>query len=299
MKKFYDKLIFLLALLALAAGCAVYFMQSAPAPVTSASMGDHPYEAVPVPDSSASDAHWPMAEAPADAPDELFDVFTPPKIWLDTETLEFVFQAPYVDRRGDKPIPFGVEFVDFAQVPFRLQLQGYVEEDPSDATKSLLLFGDAEKGERVRARVGDEKTEYGFKVVDFEVKKVVAADNSITREAKATILDLQTNQEVVLVPGEILMTDEYTVTLQATDVPDLKFEFSQAPESFEIAGSQYVLEEINLEEPSVSVKKQGDGENEAVTKKLTLSKKTNTNTVKPVAPSPAPAIDSGSDLFGF
>jgi len=219
--------------------------------------------AIPVPESHADSVVWP--EAAEQAPGELYDVFTPPKIYLDKDG-QFSFTLPYVP--STKRQPFGIYLSELKRKPYRIQLEGYVEEDLKDASKSLLLLSDEEQQQRIRARVGEQKPEFGFSVVGFTIERIKDEFQNITKVAKATILDQRSGKEVVLTDGERLYEDEVTVVIRSEQDSSVDLELTKEGESFETPSGKYVLEEINLEESTVTVKKLGDEEHEPEVKQL-------------------------------
>jgi len=197
MSKVYDKIILVVALLALGGGLAVYFMASAADPaVGAASAADNPYEALTVDVRNAPVPEWPKARPQAaDAPNEVFSVFTPPKIYL-APGGTFIFERP--DITNVEVPTAGIDLVRLEREPYRIQLEGYIEDDLEDASKSLLLFYDEERQMSVRARVGDEKTAAEFKVLDFTIERERDETSSlITRTAEATIRDTRLDEKQV------------------------------------------------------------------------------------------------------
>jgi len=262
MSKVYDKIILVVALLALGGGLAVYFMASAADPaVGAASAADNPYKALTVDVREASVPEWPNARPQApDSPNEVFSLFTPPKIYLGPDG-EFIFERP--DITVVEVPTAGVELVRLEREPYRIQLEGYIEEDREDASKSLLLFYDQERDTSVRARVGEEKAAAEFKVLDFTIERVQDEGSSlITRTAQATILDARSEEEVVLTHGERLFEDEINILMRAEETGET-FELDQDTETFEAGGFEYKLLEINLEQSSVTVEKQVESGEEA------------------------------------
>ena len=81
MKKIYDKLVLLIAVLALAAGGALYFMKMGDLPsagsVSAVITTENPYEVVPAPQASEGEVSWPSPEPQSTK--WVYDVFTPPK----------------------------------------------------------------------------------------------------------------------------------------------------------------------------------------------------------------------------
>ncbi|MGJ8640313.1 MAG: hypothetical protein ACSHYA_13070 [Opitutaceae bacterium] len=262
MNKFYDKLLLVIALLALLAGVGFYVMKSGEAPSgkpeVSTETANNPYKTIPVASSKSDDATWP--EAVEQSTEWVYDVFTPPKIYLMPDGT--------FGREGVKPPPppppFGIYLADVKQDPYRIQVEGYIEE----AEGALVLFYDEERKKSVRGRVGDEIADSAFKLIDFNIERIVHPTEGIYKVATAKILDQRENKEMTIKHGERLMKDEVTVIVKSEEDSSVEVILSTEGEAFETPLGQYTLKEINLEESSITVEKQGTEELEAETKVL-------------------------------
>jgi hypothetical protein len=273
MNKIYDKLLLVVAVLALLAGVGFYVMKSGELPSATPEVGqpaDNPYQVIPVPTSTEVTAIWPDATETSKQPvDELYDVFTPPAIWVD-ENGNFVFVSPIIGT-GTPPPPYGIYLAKLERDPYRVQIEGYIEEDLKDASKSLVLLFDEEQQKQVRTRVGQEKAGSEFTLVNFTIERVNNADG-IYKIAIATLLDQRSGEEVLLQHGERLYDDSTTIILRSQEDASVEIKITEVPQAFETATGKYVLEEINLEASSVTVKKLANDELEIEdeTKILTL-----------------------------
>lgn len=268
MNKFYDKLLLVLALCVLLAGVAFYVVKSGAAPSAnpqvSTQTADNPYKAIPVPASSDQEASWP--EAGEQSTTWVYDVFTPPKIFIDANGQ---FSAEGL-KPPPPPVPYGIYLADIKRNPYRIQIEGYIEEVPGDASKSLILMYDEERAKSIRARVDGVVEDSEFKVLSFSIERVVDPKEGIYKVAKATILDQRTSKEVVLTHGERLFDDAITIQIKSNELPEVDIKLSKAGETFETELGQYVLKEIYLEESSISVEKLGSDEREPETKRLSV-----------------------------
>ncbi|HBR92751.1 MAG TPA: hypothetical protein DEA90_01125, partial [Opitutae bacterium] len=121
MNKIYDKLILAVAALILAGGVALYLKQagvSSQAATVNVQTADNPYQLVPVQASESTDANWPEAGAQPAGPKWIYDVFTPPKIYVDLNTGEFSADPPV---KVAPPVPFGIYLADLERKPYRIQ----------------------------------------------------------------------------------------------------------------------------------------------------------------------------------
>jgi hypothetical protein len=261
MNKIYDKLLLAFAALALLAGVGFYVAKSGAIPSAQSSGGlqsaDNPYQAIPLMDSSSESTSWPDPELQSTG--WTYDVFTPPKIFIG-ENGEFMAEG-WVPP--PPPAPFGVYLVEVKRDLYRLQIEGYIEEDRTDDSKSLVLLFDKEKQSSVRARVGQEQAESEFKLLDFSIERIRKSESEIYKEVKATILDTRSGEEVVLTEGEKLYDAGITVVLASHEDATFHLELKEAGQTFKTATGEYILKEINLEGNSVTVEKLADEERES------------------------------------
>ncbi|MDB2681185.1 hypothetical protein N9Z14_01160 [Opitutales bacterium] len=258
MNKIYDKLLLAVALLALLASVGFYVTQSGATSTARSQVGqpaDNPYQAIPVPASSGQTAIWPDATKTSKQPPlELYDVFTPPQIWVDNDGT-FIFKSP-ISVAQSKP-PFGLYLAKFERDPYRIQMEGYIEEDLSDASKSLVLLFDEELQTQVRARVGQEQAKSEFKLVDFSIERVKDIDGNVSKVVTASLLDQRTGKVVVLKHGERLYNDTTTVVLRSQEDSAIEVVLEEPSMAFETSLGSYVLEEINLDNKTVTVTRLG------------------------------------------
>ena len=152
MKNYYDKVLFILALIILGIGVGIFFQKggvekgrSIPALVLSGK----PYEIIPRPDLTTSDVSWPK---PPDQGEDNTEVdnglgwvyypFTPPKIYWDKE-FGFTAESPDKPGGGDKPHinPFGMKFVKAGEELYRVQVTGVGGTGEKD---DIIVFSDEE-----------------------------------------------------------------------------------------------------------------------------------------------------------
>lgn len=256
MNKIYDKLSLAVAVLFLAGGVFLYLQKSGQAPSSSAPINvepaDNPYQPEAVPTSESHEASWPEPVAQSAGPEWVYDVFTPPEIYIDQDG-NFV---PTGWKPTPPPPPFGIYLSEIVRKPYRIQIEGYIEEDRSDSSKTLLLMFDEEAQKQVRLRPGDENADSGFKLLSFDIQRIRDGDNNIEVVAQAKILDQRSGEEVVLTHGERLYDSGVTVLIRSEEDAGFLQELSEAPATFEGPSAQYTLQEINLEESTVTVEKQ-------------------------------------------
>lgn len=284
MKKFYDKLLLLLAVLALLGGVAFYVLKSDAAsdqrPGLDLQAADNPYETVPIPDPETKDATWPEPEPQSSGPNWLYDVFTPPKIYLDSEG-NFTAEPP---KPPEPPKPFGIYLAEMEREPYRIQMQGF-SGDRSKPEEAVLFFYDEERELRFFIREGQTNEGSEIEVLDFTIDRQVDEQSNVSVTAIATILDKRSGKEVKLDDEERLFEPEITVVFRSEQDSEVEVELDVEPDdpetSFETPSGQYILKEINLEERTVTVEKQETEASEAKTRTLSPEK-----FIEPEAPDP-------------
>ena len=283
MKKIYDKLLLVIALLSLCAGVYLYVKNIGKGPTLSTSIEievkDSPYKYKAIPTAEPQQANWPEPVAQSAGPEWIYDVFTPPEIYID-QAGNFV---PTGWKPAPPPIPFGVYLSDIVRKAYRIQLEGYIEEDRSDPSKSLLLFFDEEADKQVRVRPGNESVASEFKVISFDITRLRDADGNIEIEAKANILDNRTGKEVILTHGQRLYLKDVTVLIRSDEISDFRRELTESPSTFESSSAKYTLLEINLEESTVLVEKQSIDSELVETRTLEVRSATPTQTISPIS----------------
>ncbi len=262
----YDRLLLVLAGLLLCAGLGYPLLPGGEKPgaddAVPASAGGAPYAAVTAPVPAPGEAVWPRPVE--QAPGWLYDVFTPPKIYLDPDTGAFV-------PTGWKIVPtepFGVYLERISRRPYRIQLEGYVEEDRADASKNLLLLHDLESGESVRARTGQAVPQAGVEVIDFTVRRQRDADGNIAVVAEARLLDTRRGAEVRLRADEVLYEDGVEAVFRSREDPSVRIVVHRAGERFSTPQGRYRVEDIDLDGPGVTLIKEGDDRRQSVTRTL-------------------------------
>ncbi|MEM1223178.1 MAG: hypothetical protein AAGH40_10465 [Verrucomicrobiota bacterium] len=294
MSKIFDKLILVIALLILGGGIAIFVLQSgsSTSDILDRTPSGGTYETIESPPFVEATAQWPAAKE--QEPDVVYDVFTPPKIYLDKEG-RFVFEGQNITP----PQEWTIYLAAIEQKPYRIQLEGYIEEDLSDPSKTLLLLFDEEKKESLRGRVGNDKEDYDLMIQSFNIERVGdAVSGTLRKIATATIIDKRTGAEVILTHGERLFEDEVTITFKSDEDPSYHLELSNAGEQFQSGDDSFILKEIYLEESSVSVEKLASDTSDTETKILT-ARTTQTSEDEPTATEPLESSSAASEFEGI
>ena len=284
MNKIYDKLLLVIALLILAGGVFLYLQKSGDATSLNAPINvqtaDKPYLPETVSSQTLGDVNWP--EAPEQSTGWRYDVFTPPKIFIDEN-------GQFSEEGWEPPVPpppFGIYLAQIERKLYRIQIGGYSlsNEDSTDASKALLFMYDEEAQKQVLARVGEEKNEAGFELLSFDIERLYNEDGTIQTIAKATILDLRSGKEVLLTDAEPRYDSDLTAVIRSDEDASFNIELTDAPHEFEGPMGRYTLLEISLEASSVKVIKDANGNSEAETRVLKALGVTTSSTPEIITP---------------
>ena len=282
MNKIYDKLLLFIAVLILAGGVFLYIQKagatrSLKVPVD-VQPADNPYLPETASSLSPAEVNWP--EASEQSTGWRYDVFTPPKIFIDEngQFSEEGWEPP------EPPSPFGIYLSQIERKPYRIQIEGYMQEDLKDASKTLVLMFNEEAQKQIFARPGEEKPEAEFKLLSFDIERLYDEDNNIQKIAKATILDQRSGEEVVLTDGERRYDSGFTVVLRSDEDASFNIELTDAPSEFEGPTGHYTLLDISLEGSSVKVNKDANGISEAEIRILKARGTSPSPTLKTIMP---------------
>ena len=253
MNKIYDKLLLFIAVLVLAGGVFLYTQKSGATHSLDVAINVQPTDSPYLPEAVSStpplQVNWPKASEQSTG--WRYDVFTPPKIFIDEngQFSEEGWEPPV------PPAPFGIYLAGIERKSYRIQIEGYMQEDITDASKTLLLMFNEETQKQVRVRPGDEMTDAEFKLLSFDIQRLRDEYNNIQKIARATILDQRSGEEVVLTHGERRYDSSFTVVIRSDEDASFNIELAETPSEFEGPTGHYTLLDINLEGPSVKVNK--------------------------------------------
>jgi len=302
MKKIYDKLLLLLAFLALIGGVVFYFSKSQEAQQQKIKLNllqpaDNPYQPVPVPDPAVKEATWPEPGPQSSGPNWVYDVFTPPKIYLDADG-NF---TPIPPKPPSEPEPFGIYLASMQRKLFRIQMQGYsgTRDKPEEA---VIFLYDEERQQRFSIRPGQANEEAGVKVANFRIDRKIYNDSNVEVVATATILDQRSGKEVKLNDNERLYESAVALVFRSEQDSGVEVQLLVEPTepqtTFETPAGKYLLQEINLEASSVTVEKQATEDYESEVQLLQLANLNQSTTpVNQDTPPPSPEEENNLNFL--
>jgi hypothetical protein len=251
MKAIYDKIILLLAALLAAAGGAYYFMNPAGAGVTTAMVRPSGGEFNPIDLSVEAQLSVQWNDPAEQSTGWVFDVFTPPKIFIDPETNAFIRIPPRAPADAE---PFGVYLAKVERELYRFQFQGYAEVDPSNPATSIIYIYDTLNNKQINARAGREYADDGFAIRSFTIERI-EDEGLITREAVVTLFDNALDREIEMRQNEVIYTGETRFHFASREHPDFAFVATQVGETFQSPAGSFRITNINIVNESVTVEK--------------------------------------------
>lgn len=245
------------------------------------------YESSPLQISRPETQRWADAIAQKAGEKWIYDVFTPPKIYYNTQTKQFTVVPPEPPKPMDPsvpvvdplaPPPFGLELVKVEQPLFRLQLVGYIGE----GAQARGNFLNVQTGAVVFGTTGKKIPDLNLEVVKFAAERRVVRQPGGTTlvftEASATVRDTVTGVETVLDAKTRVPEGPLTVTFKQIDGT---LRTAKTGDIIVFGDSTFTVGELIVEPPSAAVTKTDPSL--PAPEKQTL--------VIPPPPPPAPAVD--------
>lgn len=217
---------------------------------------------------------WPPPPVQSRSGEWVYDLFTPPEIFYDATLGKFTVTSPVTLLIEDQPgAPEGEQFtglqvVDVKQVPFRLQLIGYVKTDHGYTG----LFENRNTGGVLLASKGGILLELGLVIEDIDVRREEMSVSGKMAEtqllAVASIRDVGTGELVVLTTAARCFARQARATLVAFGPSPTQREVGEG-DVWEIGGVAYEIDKIQLSPVAVVIKRQDGGKSDV--ERFTLS----------------------------
>ena len=206
------------------------------------------YTPVDIREASTFNSEWPQAKEQAKG--EMFDLFTPPEIFIN-EDGNFIFRPPYaVTPKG----PFGINLLEIKLDPYRFQLEGFVEEDRYDQSRTTILVHSVEDGKSLRLSPFSQLPEYGLKVLDWQVIRNFNDDKNIEIVAWLKLEDSKTNRIINLRHDEHLYEDSVEIVFQSTNDDEI-YVLRGSKSSFFVEDIEFRLDSIDFTNSTVVMTK--------------------------------------------
>lgn len=243
MEKFYDKILFGLAVTLLVIGVLMYFtgLQSKKSPAQKV-VNDSPYASTPTTPLDLDTFSWPPAESQPTGPEWVYQVFTPPQIWLDNTTGTFVprpIELPPLEE-------FRLQLVSVREPLFRYQFESYLEVN----NEYILNIKDTKTGKNIRTKPGGSLED--MKISNFEiVRKEISGTELVDRIPTLTVLDEKENEIRFLIAGQPYTLNRTEVVLKHASGKEVIL--TKEGEGFTVERDSYRLETIDISGKKVTL----------------------------------------------
>jgi len=154
--------------------------------------------------------YWNSPQSQGEDPLWVYDVFTPPRIYIHPETRLFSV-IPHIKKA--EATPFELVFRGIERPFYRLHFEGYIEESASDPRITLIRIYDRERDKLELFRVGEESRDGQFRIRDFQLTRQIDERGLVESEAVAEIVDLREGRSFNLKLGEEHRRETYRVFL--------------------------------------------------------------------------------------
>lgn len=256
MKGFYDKIILAVGVLALAGSGAFYVTQGkgdANNPLLNQAPSGAAYAPIAAPTFSELDSAWPDPVAQDDKGLELYDVFTPPKIFW--KPPQFVFE-PWLP--ASIPVPFGLELLAVDRELYRIQVEAYFASTSGQDKDAKIQFYDYKTKSSFRGSVGDKFPEHAVEILDFSVTREVNDDGTILRVPHVAIKDLDSGKDITLTTDERLYIPDQFELRMSTVSPyrQENFSWQKTGDTHTAGDATFELLDFDFDNQTASVEKQ-------------------------------------------
>jgi hypothetical protein len=267
MKNHYDKIFLLVAVLALAASAGYYFTSEGNLKESQANFektmtlpfAGEQWKEVKVEPLKLGSVDWPEAKAQDEVGLWLYQIFTPPKIWIDNG--EFSAEPPVpVEGPGSG---IGFKYAGLKHDAYPILYKGYFI-DPEgeivvqlyDDARTTALRGKINEEILYRAQDGKMK-KAGLVVKSFDKKMVRQQDGTIRQVIIVSIADEALGREITIESGKPTFLEESRIIVLAPEGRGGKsWEIKKAGDKFEADGGVvYTVKELDFENESLLVEK--------------------------------------------
>ncbi len=242
MNKFYDKILFLLALIVLGLGAAFFFQQGGVPHVTipPEKPGNAVFAAKPLPPPPAAPPLW--GPAPDEYPPRkewIYSVFTPPIIWWDGQ--KFVAFGG-----GSGPIPFGLALTGIKKNYYRLEFVGF----SGTPAAPLINLHDDERNVDYQVPQGAKVTYPGADVTVGKMTTTTVDDPTLgpIKVNSVTVTDERMHKDITLTAGTPLPMDDLTflrlVTLEP--YPEKEWIVSKVGDELDVSDVNFQIKEFSI-----------------------------------------------------
>ena len=248
MKELNEKVILLISIILLAIGIGFNFLYPSQTVVDAKPPSAvKKYNSVEIAEALAVNADWP--EAREQAKGEMFDLFTPPEIFI--KNGEFLFRPPYaVVPQG----PFGIQFLNANKDLYRFQLEGYIEDNQSSQNKTTILVHSVEDGKILRLSPDAYNTDYRFKILDWYIDRNFGENENNEVIAWLKIKDYLTDRIINLRHDKNFYEDKIQAAFKVDGTNEI-FLLTAIDTSFFVGDVEFRLDDVDFKNNSATVTK--------------------------------------------
>ncbi len=221
-------------------------------------LGGASFEIESLPEEPVAEVQWDAPTSQSEDGRWIYDLFTPPKIYINPETNLFSV-IPYTGPREEAP--FGIELVRVERPLYRLSFEGYIEENPRDSRRSLIRLYNRETERLELVQVGDTPAGGDYRVDDFRLEREIGDNGLLETRAQLEIEDLRIGRQIVLEVGETRYADAFRLVFAGED-PDGEnrtYIIESEGESFDHAGGRFTVRSIDFDTGMVRIEKEEAG----------------------------------------
>ena len=249
MRKYYHIILFLLTVVCFFAGIFIYFTFRNTLTLGIKDFNNQkPFKPITFTENLPKKSIWEKPTPQSNGDAWVFQVFTPPKIWID-EKGNFTAEA------FTKPIPFGISLVSFDKQKYRYRfLSSLGKRDNPE----IIILLDLKTGKELR--VQQNKDYDDFRVIKYKVMRREVTDSLIDgkplfdKVPTLEVLDKSSGIIFDLSVGKDIYTEQYLIGLKS-DQRSEPFFVKDVGDTFNATEADYRIEAINSKEKSVRILK--------------------------------------------
>jgi len=262
MKKHYDKVFFLVAIAVFCAAAAFYFTRNPEIAKSKTSVKNtlaqepqgEAWQDKAVKYSISEPIPWMAPEAQDEASQWRFEVFTPPKIWVD-KAGNFITEAPPQDIEVEKV--FAIKFGGVTSAVYPIKLAGTIGsidsphfqfENELDGSSFVGRIGVDLMVKDSKDLTGRREIPTGLKVLSFTRERVKNADNTLTDVVIVQLEDKNLGKTVELrTDKRTILPGERRIELFSSD-DSQKWEIKEVGAQFDFANATYKVKELSFDD---------------------------------------------------
>lgn len=266
MKKYGDKIFFIVAIIVLGASVA-YFLkneQDIQASIKSSNMSLNKPAAgmkwnnIAVPQIKLETKAWNQVAAQDEDGLWLYQLFTSPKIWVDTDG-SFIAEPPFQTETESKI--FGFKFGGVKNDAYSIKYRGYYIDPENNVTVQL---SDESSNRLLKGKVNEEiqpltgkAVATGIVVKKFDTKFVKEKDGTLKKQTVVTLFDKNLNKELEIYSDKPTFLEENRMMVLTPDSTQSQaWNVKAVGDKFESNGIKYVVKAVDFDNEFVVVEKQ-------------------------------------------